>query len=233
MRTLVIIPAYNEQANIKVVVDKLINGYPQFDYVVINDGSKDDTALICRQNGYNLIDLPVNLGLAGAFQTGLKYAYKMGYESAIQFDADGQHLPQFIQPMIDEMVLHNVDIVIGSRFITVPKPKNLRTLGSYLIALAIHITTGKKLTDPTSGMRLFNRKMIKEFAMDANYTPEPDTMSYLMKNGAVVEEIQVDMAERTAGESYLNMSNAAKYMIKMGMSIIFIQWVRKRKEGEF
>jgi len=94
MKTLIIIPAYNEQDNIRRVVDNLIENYPQFDYVVINDGSRDDTALICRHNGYNLIDLPVNLGLAGGFQTGLKYAYKHGYDAAIQFDADGQHLPQ-------------------------------------------------------------------------------------------------------------------------------------------
>ena len=229
MKTLVIIPAYNEQENIKRVVDNLIENYPQFDYVVVNDGSRDDTALICRENGYNLIDLPVNLGLAGGFQTGLKYAYKYGYDAALQFDADGQHLPQYIQPMIDEMEKTGVDIVIGSRFVTVPKPKNMRTFGSYLIALAMWITTGRKLTDPTSGMRLFNRKMIKEFAMDANYTPEPDTISYLMKNGARVSEIQVEMAERIAGESYLNPVNAAKYMLKMGISIVLIQWFRKRK----
>ncbi len=229
MKTLIIIPAYNEQDNIKRVVDNLIENYPQYDYVVINDGSRDDTALICRQNGYNLIDLPVNLGLAGGFQTGLKYAYKNGYDCARQFDADGQHLPEFIGPMIEEMEKTGVDIVIGSRFVTVPKPKNMRTLGSYLIAFAMWITTGRKLTDPTSGMRLFNKKMIKEFAMDANYTPEPDTISYLMKNGARVSEIQVEMAERIAGESYLNPINAAKYMTKMGISIILVQWFRKRK----
>lgn len=229
MKTLIIIPAYNEQDNIKRVVDNLEENYPQFDYIVVNDGSRDETAKICRDNGYNLIDLPVNLGLAGGFQTGLKYAYRNDYDAAIQFDADGQHLPEYIQPMIDEMEKTGVDIVIGSRFVTRPKPKNMRTLGSYLITAAMWITTGKKLTDPTSGMRLFNRKMIKEFAVNANYTPEPDTISYLMKNGATVSEIQVEMAERIAGESYLNPVNAAKYMMKMGISIVLIQWFRKRR----
>lgn len=229
MKTLIIIPAYNEQDNIKRVVDNLEENYPQFDYIVVNDGSRDETAKICRDNGYNLIDLPVNLGLAGGFQTGLKYAYRNNYDAAIQFDADGQHLPEYIQPMIDEMEKTGVDIVIGSRFVTRPKPKNMRTLGSYLITAAMWITTGKKLTDPTSGMRLFNRKMIKEFAVNANYTPEPDTISYLMKNGATVSEIQVEMAERIAGESYLNPVNAAKYMMKMGISIVLIQWFRKRR----
>lgn len=92
-QVLVIIPAYNEEKNIVRVVDNLIQNYPQYDYVVINDGSKDRTAAICREHGYHLIDLPVNLGLAGAFQTGLKYADRMGYAYAIQFDADGQHRP--------------------------------------------------------------------------------------------------------------------------------------------
>ncbi len=228
-KVLIIIPAYNEQDNIIRVVDNLTQNYPQYDYVIVNDGSRDDTAVICRLLNYNLIDLPVNLGLAGGFQTGLKYAYKYGYDRAIQFDADGQHLPEYIQPMIDEMEKTGVDIVIGSRFVTQKKHFSLRMMGSYLIAFAMWLTTGKKLTDPTSGMRLFNRSMIKEFAMDANYTPEPDTISYLMKNGATVSEIQVEMAERIAGESYLNPINAIKYMSKMGISIVLIQWFRKRK----
>ena len=114
MKILVIIPAYNEEENISRVVDNLIENYPRFDYVVVNDGSRDDTARICRSKGYNLIDLPVNLGLAGGFQAGLKYAYLNGYDAAIQFDADGQHLPQYIQPMIEEMETKDVDIVIGN-----------------------------------------------------------------------------------------------------------------------
>ena len=231
MKTLVIIPAYNEQDSIRRVVDNLIVNYPQFDYIIVNDGSKDNTAKICKERGYRLLDLPINLGLAGAFQTGLKYAAEMNYDRAIQFDADGQHLPQYIQPMIDCMEQGNYDIVIGSRFVTEAKPKNLRMMGSYLIAFAMWLTTGKALTDPTSGMRLFNRQMIEEFACDANYTPEPDTVSYLMKNGATVAEVQVGMAERIAGQSYLNMTNAIKYMIRMGFSIILIQWFRTRKKG--
>lgn len=230
MKTLIVIPAYNEKDNIEKVVDNLIANYPQFDYVVVNDGSKDITADICRERGYNLIDLPVNLGLAGAFQTGLRYAKLHGYDAVLQFDADGQHLPEYIQPMIDKMVETNSDIVIGSRFVTVKKPKSMRMVGSYLISWAMTLTTGKRICDPTSGMRLFNRKMIKEFALDANFAPEPDTISFLLRNGATISEVQVQMAERTAGESYLNPYNAVKYMFKMGVSIVLIQWFRKRKE---
>ena len=103
MKCLVIIPAYNEEENIVRVVENLKNNYPMYDYIVINDGSSDSTAKICRKNGYELVDLPVNLGLAGAFQTGLKYAYRNGYDYAIQFDADGQHRPEFIGPMLDKI----------------------------------------------------------------------------------------------------------------------------------
>lgn len=229
MKVLIVIPAFNERESIERVVDNLIQNYSQYDYVIVNDGSVDNTAAIARKNGYNLLDLPMNLGLAGAFQRGLKYREKYGYDRAIQFDADGQHLPQYIQPMIDKMKETGADIVVGSRFVDVPKPKSLRMFGSYLIRLAMFITTGKKLTDPTSGMRLFNRKMIEEFSRDANYAPEPDTVSYLMKNGVQVREVQVEMSERIRGESYLNPISSAKYMLKMGVSIILIQWFRKRK----
>ena len=103
MRCLVIIPAYNEEENIVRVVENLQTNYPMYDYVVINDGSSDDTARICRKRGYELVDLPVNLGLAGAFQTGLKYAYRKGYDYAIQFDADGQHRAEYIGPMLEKI----------------------------------------------------------------------------------------------------------------------------------
>ncbi len=230
MKLLIVIPAYNERENIERVVDNLKANCPQCDYIVVNDGSKDKTRSVCREKGYNLIDLPVNLGLAGAFQTGLRYAKIKDYDAVLQFDADGQHLPQYIQAMVECMETYNSDIVIGSRFVNVKKPKSLRMVGSYLISRAMKLTTGKKISDPTSGMRLFNRKMINEFATDANFAPEPDTISFLLKNGATVREVQVEMRERIAGQSYLNLINAAKYMIKMGLSIVFIQWFRKRKE---
>lgn len=116
MRILIIIPAYNEAQNIKNVVDNLISKYPQYDYVIVNDGSSDNTADICRTNNYNFLDLPVNLGLAGAFQTGIKFAYRNGYDAAVQLDGDGQHDPKYIRDMINEMEICNADIVIGSRF---------------------------------------------------------------------------------------------------------------------
>lgn len=226
-KLLIVIPAYNEEGSIERVVDDLIQNYPQYDYVVVNDGSRDRTAAICRSRGYRLIDLPVNLGLAGAFQTGLRYAVEHGYDCAMQLDADGQHLPRYIAPMLEKLEA-GADIVIGSRFVTVLKPRTLRMVGSYLISWAIRLTTGQPICDPTSGMRMFNRRLLEEFAQNLNYGPEPDTISYLIKNGAVVKEVQVKMAERTAGESYLNFARSVQYMIKMGLSILLIQWFRKR-----
>ena len=225
---LIVIPAYNEEKNIEAVVTFIREKYSQYDYVVVNDGSKDRTAEICKEKGYELLNLPVNLGLAGAFQTGLKYAYEKGYSYAIQFDADGQHRPEFIEKMLKEMKKGH-DIVIASRFVNYKKGSSLRMIGSKMITIAIKLTTGVRIADPTSGMRMFSRPMIKEFAQNLNYGPEPDTVSYLLKNGAKVSEVQVKMEERQAGESYLNLVCSMKYMAKMLISILFIQNFRKRR----
>ncbi len=228
MKILIMIPAYNEELNIERVVNNLIENYPQYDYVVINDGSKDDTAKICREKGFHLIDLPINLGLSGAVQAGMRYAWQNGYDAAIQIDGDGQHRPEFIEKLAEELDKDNAQIVIGSRFVTQKKPYSLRMLGSNVISAFIKLSTGFRLNDPTSGMRMFNRDIIKEFALNINYGPEPDTISYLIKKGVRVKEVQVQMDERVAGESYLNITRSMKYMILMSFSILFIQGFRKR-----
>ena len=226
-KLLIVIPAHNEEASIVPVVRDLIENYPQYDYVVVNDGSRDKTAALCRQNGFHLIDLPVNLGLAGAFQTGLRYAAEHDYDCAMQMDADGQHKPEYIAEMLAALEEGN-DIVIGSRFLNVKKPRTLRMAGSYIISWSIRLTTGRAICDPTSGMRMFNRAMVEEFAQNLNYGPEPDTISYLIKNGATVKEVQVEMGERMAGQSYLTFWRSVQYMVKMSASILLIQWFRKR-----
>ncbi|WP_283271561.1 glycosyltransferase family 2 protein [Streptococcus dysgalactiae] len=224
---LVMIPAYNEEESIKRVVENLKTNYPQYDYLVINDGSSDKTSSICHLNDYNIIDLPENLGLSGAIQTGFKYAFKKGDDRALQFDADGQHLPQYIE-LLSKAIDEGNDCVIGSRFVNVEKHKSLRMLGNSLISLFIKLTTGKTITDPTSGMRIFNKKLIEIYATNINYTPEPDTISYLIRQGYKVSEVQVQMNERIAGQSYLTLSRSIKYMIHMFISIILIQNFRKR-----
>lgn len=227
-KLLIIIPAYNEAENIERVVDNLTENYPQWDYLVVNDGSKDRTAEICREKGYPLLDLPVNLGLAGAFQAGIRYAYQNGYTAALQFDGDGQHEPAYISEMLQKMEQENLDIVIGSRFCKEKKPHTLRMLGSTLITWAIRLTTGRHVSDPTSGMRLFSSNVLKNFSSSINYGPEPDTVSYLLRCGASISEVQVEMHERIAGTSYLNLGRSVRYMLNMFVSILFVQFFRPR-----
>lgn len=229
MKCLIIIPAYNEAGNIEKVVDNIINHYPEYDYVVINDGSTDATRKICKMKGYNLLDLPVNVGLAGAIKSGIKYANYHQYEYVVQIDGDGQHDPAYINDMITEMKKSEVDIVIGSRFVTEKKPFNLRMLGSNIISFAIWLTTGKKIQDVTSGMRLFNKKMIKKFGYQMNYGPEPDTLAFLLNCGVKIKEVQVDMQERTAGTSYLTIGKSISYMMYMLYGILIFQWFRRRE----
>ena len=127
-KVLIVIPAYNEEDNIAVVVNELWEQYPHYDYVVVNDGSLDRTSRICKENGFNLISLPINLGLSGAFQTGMKFAYRNGYDAALQFDADGQHDPAYIGAMIERMEQTEADIVIGSRFVEDKKKFSMRSV---------------------------------------------------------------------------------------------------------
>lgn len=227
LKTLLIIPAYNEEESLRNTVESVKRSAPFVDYLIVNDGSKDGTAEVCRRNEYPFLDLSTNLGLAGAFQAGMKYAYRHDYDCAIQFDADGQHLPEYIPAL--ENAISGSDIAIGSRFVAERKPFSMRMLGSNLIEAAIKLTTGKTIKDPTSGMRAFNSRMIEQMAKGLNFGPEPDTVSYLIKRAnAKVVEVPVVMAERTAGESYLNMGNSIKYMLRMVVSILFMQVVRKK-----
>lgn len=229
MKILIIIPAYNEAECIETVVDNLIENYPQYDYVIINDGSTDDTRKVCARRKFNFMDLPVNTGLSGAIKSGMRYANYYGYDHVLQLDGDGQHDPAFIEDMIKEMESTDCDIVIGSRFKTKKKPLNSRMIGSQILTAAIWATTGGTyIGDVTSGMRLFNKKMIKRFGYDIHYSPEPDTLAYLLNCGVKIREVQVDMNERLAGVSYLNFKSSAWYMMKMLFSIVLFQWFRKR-----
>lgn len=232
MKILIMIPAYNEAENIERVVKNIVENYPQYDYVVINDGSTDDTRKVCARSGFNLLDLPVNTGLSGAIKSGMRYANYYGYDYVVQLDGDGQHDPVYIQKLFEVMEQSEADIVIGSRFKTKKKPVTMRMLGSQMITAAIYLTTkGKYIGDVTSGMRLFNKRMIKQFGYDMHYSPEPDTLAYLLNCGVKIEEVQVEMYERIAGSSYLNWKGSIWYMMKMLFSIFLFQWFRQRIKG--
>lgn len=230
MKILVVIPAYNEAENIVRVVDNLRNNYAEFDYIVVNDGSRDRTAELCREHKYHFLDLPINLGLTGAVQAGMRYAVRHGYDAVLQYDGDGQHRAEYISGMIALMERERLDIVIGSRFVEEKKSFSLRMLGSRLISGIIKATTKTVITDPTSGMRLYGKNVLNEFAANMNYGPEPDTISYLIKRKKIkVREIQVKMDERIAGKSYLNVIKSVEYMILMCFSIVFVQQFRKEQ----
>ncbi len=228
LKLLIIIPAYNEAENIVRVVEELKEKVPQYDYVVVNDGSSDNTALICQQHGYHLLNLPCNLGLAGAFQTGINYAYQQGYDAVIQIDGDGQHDPAYIPKMMEMMETGAYDLIIGSRFVTEKRPNTLRMLGNAIIEWAVFVTSGQKMTDPTSGMRIFGKSLIDTIAHGMDYKPEPDTIVFFLRHGAKMKEVQVHMRERVAGESYLSMGRAIGYMIHTCMNIFVLQWVKKK-----
>lgn len=230
MKLLVVIPAYNEEESLEIVVENFKQKCGWCDFIIVNDGSIDGTAALCMRKGYPLLNLPVNLGLSGAFGAGMKYAYKNGYDAVLQFDADGQHLPEYVLPLFNKLIDEECDVVIGSRFVNKKKPKSMRMLGSNLISLAIRLTTGTKIKDPTSGMRIWGKSLIEEFAKEINMTPEPDTLSYLIKRGALISEIQVEMRERIAGVSYLSAFKSIIYMLRMLISILLVQAFRGGKK---
>lgn len=226
LKTLVVIPAYNEALNIKKTVIDLKNNAPDVDYVVVNDGSKDNTLEVLEQNNFNYIDSICNLGLFGAVQTGFKLAMKEKYDVVIQFDGDGQHSAKYIDLLIKEIENGN-SIVIGSRFVDEKKPFTARMIGSRLIAGAIKLITGKTIKDPTSGFRAYDKACIRDYATEMNNPPEPDTLVYMLRKNRKIKEVQVQMSEREFGESYLDLVNTIKYMSRMMVSIFLIQPFRK------
>ena len=228
MKTLVVIPAYNEALNIEKTVHDLEVNAPEVDYVVVNDGSKDNTLEVLKKNDFNYIDGFCNLGLFGAVQTGFKLAIKENYDVVIQFDGDGQHSAKYIAPLVKEIENGN-NIVIGSRFVDEKKPFTARMIGSRLIASAIKMMTGKTITDPTSGFRAYDKNCIIDYANEMNNPPEPDTLVYMLRKQRKIKEIQVQMSDREFGESYLNLVNTIKYMSRMMVSIFLIQQFRKVK----
>lgn len=175
-----------------------------------------------------MVSLPINYGLTSGIQVGMKYAKENGYDIAIQFDGDGQHKAKHLKDLVEEIEKNNVDVAIGSRFVSEKKPFTARMLGSRIISAAIRLTTFKKITDPTSGMRAYNKKAIEMFNTNASLTPEPDTIVFMMKKGLKVKEVQVEMSEREFGESYLNAFKSIKYMMNMMLSILLVRSLTRK-----
>ena len=223
MKKLIIIPAYNEEGNIERTVNNIKENAPEFDYVIINDCSTDNTLKICRENGYNYINLPVNLGIGGAVQTGYIYARDNGYDCAVQVDGDGQHDAAFLNEMADTLLRENADMVIGSRFIKMEgfQSSAMRRMGIKYFTNLIKGITGATVTDPTSGLRLINRRTIEMFAAyyPTDY-PEPDSVVTLLKKKGKVVEIPVMMKERESGKSSISPLKSVYYMVKVSLAIL-------------
>lgn len=231
MKKLIIIPAFNESENILNTVKVIEKDAPDFDYVVINDCSTDNTLEILKQNNINHIALPVNLGIGGAVQTGYKYALENSYDVAVQVDGDGQHDPKYLSALVDALEKNQADMVIGSRFINNEGFQStfMRRVGIVYFTKLIHLLTGKTITDPTSGFRMCNQKVIALFAKDypRDY-PEPESIVALLKRNLKVLEVPVQMKERQGGVSSISASKSVYYMIKVSLAIL-IENLRKYK----
>lgn len=222
-KILMIIPAYKEAENIENLLSNISNNCPQYDYVIVNDGSKDETRHICQKNGYNFIDLPINLGIGGAIQAGYKYAEREGYAIAVQIDGDGQHDVSQIDNVIEPLLRGTHDIAIGSRFIQKEgfQSSSLRRMGIRFLSGLIRICTGIKILDVTSGYRAVNRRFIEIYAEDypSDY-PEPEAIVAAIMHKGRIAEIPVEMKERQAGISSIHTWKSVYYMIKVTLAIL-------------
>lgn len=227
MKILIIIPAYNEAANIINTINN-IKKYKKysFDYVVINDGSTDKTKELLESNDINYIDLPYNLGIGAAVQTGYKYASYNNYDIAVQFDGDGQHDINYLDRLIEPLINSEADIVIGSRFIDNTsnfKSTKTRQLGISIISLLIKLLSHKKIKDVTSGFRAVNKTVIDIFAKNYPYDfPEPITNYALIKNNFTFKEVGVMMHERVGGKSSIKLLGSVYYMFNVCLSILLM-----------
>lgn len=231
MKILIIIPAYNEEESIKMVINGIQKENPEVDILVVNDGSQDKTSYQVQKTKAKLIELPVNLGIGGAVQTGYLYAYENNYDVAIQIDGDGQHDPAYIKEMVHLIEAEKVDMVIASRFIekTGYKQSFLRNLGNQILSLEIKILGHKKIYDTTSGYRAVGKEIIQYFAQKypCDY-PEPDTNLRLILKQKKIKEIPVKMHQRATGKSFVSPYKAVQYMVKVMFALLI---AKLRKEN--
>ncbi|VGU07266.1 glycosyl transferase 2 family protein [Streptococcus pyogenes] len=226
MKKLIIIPAYNESSNIVNTIRTIESDAPDFDYIIIDDCSTDNTLAICQKQGFNVISLPINLGIGGAVQTGYRYAQRCGYDVAVQVDGDGQHNPCYLEKMVEVLVQSSVNMVIGSRFITKEgfQSSFARRIGIKYFTWLIALLTGKKITDATSGLRLIDRSLIERFANHyPDDYPEPETVVDVLVSHFKVKEIPVVMNERQGGVSSISLTKSVYYMIKVTLAILVVK----------
>jgi len=232
-KKILIIPAYNEEDNLVSLIADIKQFAPDFDYVIINDCSTDDTLKVCLENNFNVLSLAVNLGIGGAVQTGFKYAYNHNYEIAVQLDGDGQHDPRYLKHIVDKIESGEADICIGSRFITNEgfQSSTARRIGIRYFRFLIKLVSKVDIKDSTSGFRAVNRKVLKCFS---NYYPhdypEPEAIVIARREKFIILEVPVQMLERRTGVSSINFIKTYYYMIIVSLAIIIARF-RPIKEG--
>jgi glycosyltransferase involved in cell wall biosynthesis len=226
LKKLAIIPAFNEKESILATIRDIEEYAPDYDYIVVNDSSWDGMLKLCQSNNIKVLTLPINLGIGGAVQTGYVYAREKGYDIAIQFDGDGQHDARYIHEMERTLLEENADMVIGSRFLEKEgfQSSAIRRFGIRYFGWMAKSLFGQKITDPTSGMRMCNRKVIRLFekSYPRDY-PEPETVCRLLRKKCKVVEIPVRMRERQGGVSSISPKVAVYYMIKVTLAI----WIER------
>lgn len=235
MKTLIIIPAFNEEDAITAFVDELKEVCPACDFVVVNDCSRDGTKALCRAKGYPVLDLPVNLGIGGAVQTGYLYARENDYDIAVQMDGDGQHDPRDLARLLAPLQEGQADLAVGSRFLTGEgfQSSTARRLGIGILSRAIRLRTGQVVTDPTSGFRAANRRAVALFAADyAQDYPEPESLVAALKAGMRVCDVPANMRARMGGTSSINELRSIYYMCKVTLAVLLCMPKWHGGEGE-
>jgi len=230
-RTLVVVPAYNEEKSILDVVHRIRKTQPGIDVLVINDHSTDGTEHILLQHRINHVSLPVNLGIGGAVQTGFLFARDHDYDVVVQVDGDGQHPPEQITELTTMLTKCELDVVIGSRYLAGSRivSSHARRLGGAVLGTLIFIATGKRVTDPTSGFRAYSRRVLDYLCwLYPQEYPEPISVMELILQGYRIEEVPIIMEERRFGRSSITGLNVFFYMLKVMFSIIIVR-IRRRK----
>ena len=244
-KVLIIIPAYNESENIEQVIGQITAHQRssqsadcefRYDYLIVNDGSTDSTLKICKEQRYQYLDLPINLGIGGAVQAGYVYACKNDYDIAVQIDGDGQHDIAYLEELLKPLISGEADVVIGSRFLRKEGYQSslARRTGGRMLSRLIRLTTGKKIYDVTSGYRAVNRKFIEIYSKDyPTDFPEPEAIVTAVMYRGRVMEVPVQMKAREGGKSSITFRKSIYYMIKVTLAILVCRLsygIRRAKE---
>ena len=237
MRVLLILPAYNEESNIVRTVESVRSyAHPELevDYIVINDGSTDNTERVCRHNGIKCISLFQNLGIGGAVQTGYIFALRHNYDAAVQFDGDGQHDISSLYSVVSPLLRDEADFVVGSRFVGEQtdnfRSTALRRVGIRWLSFLSRLFGRVRVKDVTSGYRAANRRALRYLAKNYPYDyPEPESLVSLRRNGFRIREMPAKMLERQGGESSIRAWKSIYYMVKVSFAIVCASMQRKER----